>query len=105
MNNTDRELLNTFAQRVKATFPGACIWAFGSRVTGTAQPGSDLDTCVVIDNVTPEARHKISDIAWEVGFNANTLISTVVFSARDFSGGPRSAAPLVQKIRREGVAA
>ena len=31
--------------------PQACVWAFGSRVKGTARKTSDLDLCV--DNQTP----------------------------------------------------
>jgi len=52
-----------------------------------------------------EKRRRISDIAWEIGFERDRLISTVVFSKDQFEQGPASASPLVKSIQSEGVAA
>lgn len=105
MNSTDQQILHTVSNRIKQKFPGAQIWAFGSRARGDATIESDLDVCVVIQNMTTETRREISDIAWEVGFDKDVLLSTVVFSASDFNDGPQSASPLVQAVLSEGVAA
>jgi hypothetical protein len=45
------------------------------------------------------------DIAWEVGFENDIVISTVTFSREEFENGPCSASPLVRNILKEGVAA
>lgn len=105
MNKSDQHTLRRVANRIKKEFPEARIWAFGSRAREDATWESDLDVCVVVKNLTPQRRRKISDIAWEVGFEADVVISTVAFSSRDFHEGPQSVSPLVQTILREGIAA
>ena len=57
---------------------------------------SDLDVCVVLDALGPESRLRISDIAWEIGFAAGIVISTVVFEREQFENGPYSVSPLVR---------
>jgi predicted nucleotidyltransferase len=52
-------MLDEFARRVRAHAPSAAIWAFGSRVRGSADPDSDLDLCVVLSEVTRELRETI----------------------------------------------
>jgi len=103
MDYKEKQTIQKFAACVKAYFPGARVWAFGSRVKGNAEPGSDLDVCVVIPQVTPRTRRTISDMAWEVGFNNDILVSTIVLPDSEFS--ENSADPLVKTILNEGVAA
>jgi len=105
MLERDRTILEQFAARVRALHPEARIWAFGSRVRGKAEADSDLDVCVVLDRVNANIRCLISDVAWEVGFDRDLLISTVVFSTEMFERGRCSVSSLVRTIREEGVAA
>lgn len=105
MKKNDLFLLRRFAARIRETFVNPQIWAFGSRVRGTAVSESDLDVCVVLDNCNSLARALVSEIAWEVGFDAEVVISTIVFTREEFENGPPSASPLVQAIRLEGIAA
>jgi len=106
MNATDRHLLDTFAARVRQRYPEARLWAFGSRVRGEATWESDLDVCLVLDRpVTRSMKDWIGEVAWDVGYEADRLITTVVFERRAFEEGPQSVSPLVATILREGVAA
>lgn len=105
MTDRDRHILEEFAQRVRYRFPEAIVRAFGSRALGQAAPDSDLDVCVVVDKLDDEGDRAIMRAAWEVGFAADTVISTVTFSSEEFASGPVSCSPIVQTIRREGVAA
>ena len=106
MTAADQRILETFAESVRRRYPGARIWAFGSRARGDALPESDLDVCIVIDEpATRKVKDWIGDVAWDVGFGADRIITTVVLERREFEEGPRSASPLVSNILREGVAA
>jgi predicted nucleotidyltransferase len=105
MTESDRRIFEQFAARLRERFPEARLWAFGSRVRGEADPESDLDVCVVIGQRTESTRKEVSHIAWEVGFEHDLVISTVVFSEEEFERGPCSVSPLVCTIHEEGVAA
>jgi len=105
MADRDRQILNLFAARVRERFPDADVWAFGSRVRGDATWESDLDVCVVDDNLTHADDYTIGDIAWEVGFEHGLVIIPVCFSREAFEYGPISVSTLVANILREGIAA
>jgi len=105
MQEHDRRVLEEFAAKVRLQFPEAQIWAFGSRVRDGATWESDLDVCVVLENLDSDIRETISGIAWEVGFERDLLISTVVFPREMFEHGRCSVSGLVQTIREEGIPA
>jgi hypothetical protein len=46
----------------------------------------------------------IRDIAWEVGFENERVITTVVFDFDQFENGPMSESTLVANVLQEGVA-
>jgi uncharacterized protein len=103
MADRDRQILDLFAARVRERFPNADVWAFGSRARGDATWESDLDVCVVVDHLINEDRHALWNMAWEVGFEQEMLISVVPFSKDEFEDGPCSESPLVLNILREGI--
>jgi len=46
---TSDPVLDEIVRRLVATYQPRAIWLFGSRARGTAQPDSDYDLCVVVD--------------------------------------------------------
>jgi uncharacterized protein len=105
MDSIYTRILQKFAEKVRLKYPEAYILAFGSRARNNASIDSDFDICVILQNVDPEDRLLISDIAWEVGFEEDIMISTIVIPQKEYENGPLSASPLVDAIRSEGVAA
>jgi len=105
MEDSDRRVLETFAARVRERFPAARVWAFGSRARGEGEWDSDFDVCVVLDEFNAAADQALSEIAWEVGFANDRVITIIPFSRDQFESGPSSESALVETIRREGVAA
>jgi predicted nucleotidyltransferase len=103
MSERDRHILKTFAARVRRRFPKAEAWAFGSRAWGDAREESDLDLCVVIEDLRHEDRQTIRRIGWEVGFEQDILLCTTIYSKDEFERGPCSESPLVMNIRRKGI--
>lgn len=105
MKKEDRMVLEQFAVRVRALFPDVRLWAFGSRARGEAQWESDLDVCIVLEKVDQHTDRLIRDIAWDVGFENERVITTVVMEREEFERGPMSASTLVANILQEGVRA
>jgi predicted nucleotidyltransferase len=105
LSGKDKKVFALFSTRVRERFPGARIWAYGSRVKGYATEESDLDVCVVVDTLDDAIDQAIMKIAWEIGFENDVVISTVTYSKQEFDEGPCSESPLVQNILDAGVAA
>jgi predicted nucleotidyltransferase len=77
---------------------------FGSRARGDARPDSDLDVLVLVEHVTPLIRKIISRCAWEVGFDADILLQTVVMTREQVEHGPEQSSLLMLAVQEEGMA-
>jgi len=104
MSKQDRRILDEFSAQVRQRFPDARIWAFSSRVRGNSTWESDFDTCVVLPYVDQKIDRWIRGVAWEVGFENERVITTIVLDADQFENGSMSESTLVKNIRKEGVA-
>ena len=77
---------------------------FGSRARGDADPYSDMDVVVVLDDVlNDETRDYISDCAWEAGFEHGIVVVPVVFTRNEWENGPERHSLLFQAVEREGL--
>jgi hypothetical protein len=79
---------------------------FGGRIInaeGIGKDSDDLDVFIELEACTPELRQRISEIAWEVGFEMDRVISTVVTTRVELEHGAMGANPLVLNVEREGV--
>ncbi len=99
----DRRIAREFRRRLSTITPILDLRVFGSRARGDATPDSDLDLFIELEEATPELRQRISEIAWEVGFEMDRVISTVVTTRHDLEHGAMGANPLVLNIEREGI--
>src|SRR2546421_7215327 len=103
MSAQDSQILKTFATRVRHHFPEARIWAFGSRARGEGTWESDLDVCVVLNQHDHSVDNIIDQIAWEVGFQHEVVISAICFAHAEFAHGPMSESTLVMNIVHDGI--
>jgi len=103
LSPTDRITAPEFRRRVAAVVRVRQVWVFGSRARGDAEQDADLDVFVEVEDVSPEQRQRISDLAWEVGSARDLVISTTVSTRAHLEEGPIGASPLVLNVRREGV--
>jgi len=105
MAEQDRRILSEFSARVCERFPEARIWAFGSRARGGAEWDSDFDICIVLNQIDQKVDRWIRDVAWEIGFENDRVITTVLINKEQFEYGPMSESTLVANILREGISA
>ena len=103
LTETDRRIVREFQRRLADVVPVLDLRVFGSRARGDAAPDSDLDVFIELEECSPELRRRISEIAWEVGFEMDRVISTVVTTRSELEHGAMGANPLVPSIEREGI--
>jgi len=77
------------------------IILFGSRARGEAVPDSDYDILILVDKYTREIREQIRGIAWQIGYDNDVVIVTIVCEEQEFER--RVYEPLFMNIRREGI--
>ena len=105
LNYEDQRILKELAFRIRERYPEARIWAYGSRARGTATWDSDFDVFIVLARVDQSIDRWIRYLAWEVGFENDRVITTVVMNQFEFEQGPMSESTLVGNVLQEGIAA
>jgi len=100
----DALIVNLFKMRVQAITRIERMIVFGSRARGDAVEESDLDIFIEVPSLTPDLRQKILDIAWEISYENEVVISTFLTSTALLTNSPLSGNPIIRTIELEGVA-
>jgi hypothetical protein len=80
-----------------------CVVLFGSRARGDADPDSDMDVLIVVNELTGELEDYISECAWQAGFEHGIVLVPVVFSRDGWKNGPERYSLLAKAIGSEGI--
>ena len=104
MNPKDLETANRLKRLLQKKVKLHQVVLFGSRARGDAEPDSDMDVLIVLDEqVSRQSRQIVSDCIWEIGFEAGIVVVPVVVSRDDWELGPDRASLLAMAVREEGV--
>ena len=105
MNKIEKQVLRKFKRLVSARVPVNRMILFGSRARGDAEPYSDLDILVILeDGASEEVKDLVSDCAWEAGYESGVLVAPVVFTREEWEEGPERASLLALAVKADGIA-
>lgn len=103
LTEIDRQIAKEFQRRLSAIVPVLDICVFGSRARGDAAADSDMDVFIELETIDSELREQIFALAWEVGFETDRVITTIVTTSNQLQYGAMGANPLIRHIEREGI--
>lgn len=100
-----RAAIADYVRRVAIEFADevASITLYGSQARGEAGAESDIDLFIVVGHDTPNLRQKLADLAWQVQFEHNVVISDIIRSLDELHQLQLEQFPYYQSIKREGV--
>ncbi len=104
MNEKDFKLVATFKQKLlENQIPVREVIVFGSRARGDVEPDSDLDVLVLLEHTSFELERQVSHYAWEVGFEEDVLIQSIVMTYQQAKKGPEKSSLFLQAVEKDGV--
>jgi len=79
------------------------ITLYGSQARGEASTESDIDLFIVVRHDTPALRQALIDLAWQVQFEYDIVISDIIRSVEQLDRMQVKRFPYYQSIEREGI--
>jgi hypothetical protein len=103
MNPLEEHILDKFKVLLMKRINLNYLILFGSRARGDADPDSDMDVLVVVDELSKEVEDYISDCAWEASFKQGIVMVPIVFSTNEWERSPERSSLLADAVRAEGI--
>ena len=104
MNDKDLQIVERFKELVSKKVKIHELKVFGSRARGDANPESDLDVLVVVEQLDHTIERYISDCAWEAGFPEDVIVMPVAISLDTLRNRPIRESVFIKNVYREGIA-
>ena len=103
LNDHDLIVARELKERLVHLAPLVDFRIFGSRARGDAEPESDMDIFIEFEKVDKRLEERVSDAAWEIGFDRGLVICPLVFSRQEVEKSPLRSSPILKAIRAEGI--
>ena len=79
------------------------IRLFGSHARSDAHEESDVDVAVVLEEAGWDTRREIIDLATDIGFEHDLMLSPTVFDRKTYERWRVQDRPLTRDIEQEGI--
>ncbi|MHB1679229.1 MAG: nucleotidyltransferase domain-containing protein [bacterium] len=103
MTEKEITILKEFKDKLSEKIKFYKITLFGSRARGDYNEDSDYDVFIVVDKLTPDVRKYIRSCAWEIEFENEIIINTVIVDEKVLSKMKYDNVNLLKSIEKEGV--
>jgi len=101
--NEERALIKLIAE-LRASWPGAKVKIFGSKVKGKADEQSDIDILILLSgHVSENIRRRIIHKIFDLNLSLETNISPLILSEREWQTGFIPLLPIHYYIEKEGI--
>ena len=100
-----RAVIADYVRRVATEYASEVlsITLYGSQARGEASAESDIDLFIVVRHDTPTLRQTLADLAWQVQFEHDIVISDIIRSVEQLDRMHTRRFPYYQSIEREGI--
>lgn len=98
-----QEIIDYFVQEIQKRLGAHLkqVILFGSRARGDNVPDSDYDCLIILDEVSPAVKDAIDEVAGEVLYRYNIVLS--IFPVSERKHYKRIYDPFLMNIRKEGI--
>jgi predicted nucleotidyltransferase len=76
---------------------------FGSHARDDFEEDSDLDIFIELEKNNPEIRKLIDHLSWEIAFENDLIIMTLIHSKDEVENGIYKYTPIYKSIVRDGI--
>jgi predicted nucleotidyltransferase len=104
LSKQDQRALQELSTYIKANWPQARVKVFGSKIKGTADEESDLDTLIALPHaVTEDVRRQIIHRVFEINMAHGTNLSVLIVSQEEWEQGYLTLLPIHREVEEGGI--
>jgi len=104
LSNQEQRALQELSNFIKDHWPQARVKVFGSKVRGTADEESDLDTLIELPlAITEDVRRKIIHQVFEINLALSTNLSVLIVSQEEWEKGYLTLLPIHSEVEEGSV--